>query len=643
MSDPPSKRRKTTPDATTTEDANNNSNTNAPLLQQSPVTHRQSFQSPTRSSLARSNPEVLSHVLARSPKRSPQRQQQGISFGLRDRKALRPSLTTNTESSPLRALSQSPRRGGAIAAAQQQAFAAPPRRISRKLESPRRSVTRESDAEREVRVETTPIRQDDPDEQLASELDSATRELENSGLLAPSSFNDDLPEPELPPTPTQLAREKRLKAAQELLSSPSVGRRLRRDLLRPSRLGVTDVASTEDIREDEDEDLYDPALQERKKLKKELLAQLDELKADVALLENWTNRAKRGYDGQRAGQDDVSNLISLLASTNKTTDRQSDSTTEQPPISTLVSSLLPFSAKAVPIKQRSASPEPINAFALNNIPDPTPYITAFAPLTLEHSTTLSVTPESAITETHEITLSAPPPFPSNQFRIPLHFTTDLQSQRITSISLSKHALSQDAKIPRSLQTWIESRISNPIVGLDISGLCFGINRFWEASVSRARIWSRLRKTQEALSSKKGAKMSKRLSEIDSEPLTGPLKKSDSRIIHPHLQRSSMLFSSPPTALGPAAKRESKLILSCPLTLDPWTSEAQLKPDISIHISELGEAQRRKVEVELKRLFHSVLREEGGGKTVGMNEEREAQGIVKAVEGVMGVLFGVDIL
>lgn len=105
----------------------------------------------------------------------------------------------------------------------------------------------------------------------------------------------------------------------------------------------------------------------------------------------------------------------------------------------------------------------------------------------------------------------------------------------------------------------------------------------------------------------------------------------------------MLFSSPPTPLGPGTKRESKIILSCPLSLDPWTSEAQLKPDISIHISELGEAQRRKIEVELKRLFHSVLREEGGGKTGGMNDQREAQGIVKAVEGVMGVLFGVDIL
>uniref|UniRef100_A0A093UW78 Uncharacterized protein n=1 Tax=Talaromyces marneffei PM1 TaxID=1077442 RepID=A0A093UW78_TALMA len=611
MSDPPSKRRKTTPDATS-EDTNTNSN--APLLQ-SPVTHRQSFQSPTRSSLARSNPEILSHVLARSPTRSPQRQQQGISFGLRDRKALRPSLATNTGSSPLRALSQSPRRGGAIAATQQQVFAAPPRRVSRRIESPRRSVARDTEVrggeqlvEAEKRRETTPIRQNDPDEQLASELDSATRELEHSGLMAPSSFNDDLPEPELPPTPTQLGREKRLKASLDLLSSPSAGRRLRRDLLGPSKLGIGGVAPTEDIRDDEDEELDDPAMQERKKLKRELLEQLDQLKADVAQLENWTNRAKRGYESQRADQEDVSKLISLLASTNKTTDRPPDSATDQPPISTLISSLLPFSAKAVPINKRSASPEPINAFALNNIPDPKPYITAFAPLTLEHSTTLSVSTsqESAIIETHEITLSAPPPFPSSQFRIPLQFTTDLQSQRITSISLSKRA-TQEAQIPPALEAWIESRISSPIVGLDISGLCFGVSRFWEASLCRARIWTRLRQTQEVLLSKKSAKKSKKLSEIDSESLTGPLRKSDSRFIIPHLLRSSMQFSSPPSPLG--SKRESKLILSCPLSLDRWTSEAQLKPDISIHISDQGEAQRTKAEMELKRLFHSVLKEE----------------------------------
>ena len=55
----------------------------------------------------------------------------------------------------------------------------------------------------------------------------------------------------------------------------------------------------------------------------------------------------------------------------------------------------------------------------------------------------------------------------------------------------------------------------------------------------------------------------------------------------------------------------------------------------------------KVEAQLKRLFHSVLREGSSTNTRNrsgiLNEEREVQGIVRAVEGVMGVLFGVDLL
>lgn len=339
---------------------------------------------------------------------------------------------------------------------------------------------------------------------------------------------------------------------------------------------------------------------------------------------------------------------SSILAMNRSNDRQlKSSVPEQPPISTLISSLLPFSAKAVPIDTRPASPEPINAFALNNIPDPKPYITAFAPLSLEHSSSLSLStsgPESgtAITETHDIILSAPFPFPPKQFRVPLRFTTDLQSQRITSVSLSKRLLlSTQAKIPASLQSWIESRISNPVLGLDVLGLCFGINRYWEASMSRARIWSRLRKSQENLRSKDPKK--RKLGEIQAESFTGALKTSDVRSIVPYLQCPSMAFSSFPSNSSDN-RREAQLLLNCPLTLDQWTSEAQIKPDITISISSLSESKRNRVELELKRLFHSVLKDGARGSMMtGLNEERHAQAIVRAVEGVMGVLFGLDVL
>ncbi|OKL62484.1 hypothetical protein UA08_02711 [Talaromyces atroroseus] len=625
MSELPAKRRKTSPstaapvDATAAGDVSANSH-----LLQSPVTHRQSFQSPTRASLARSNPEVLAHVLSRSPTRSPQRQPVSRSsrgnperpLGLRDRKALRPSLT-NEMSSPPRQTIQSPRRGPLAA----QAFAAPPRRVSRRLETPTQGGDIGSGG-----APTTPLnnfmRGSDPDEQLASELNSATRELENSGLLAPSVLPDDSLEPELPPTPTQLGRKR----------MPG------KDLSGPRTLHAAETTLRSEPEPEE------PDVQKRKNVKRELLAQLDQLKTDVAELEKWTDRAKRSLDKPQPDPEAVASLMS--------TDRQSNSPIlEHPPISTLISSLLPFSAKAVPVQARPTSPEPINTFALNNIHDPKPYITAFASLSLEHSQSLSLSTssEGAITETHEIILSAPFPFPQNQFRIPLVFTIELQSQRITSVSLQKDHHASQAKIPSSLQAWIKSRISSPILALDISGLCVGISRYWEASVCRAKIWSRLKKSQEILLAKKGQR---KLSDIRAEQhLTGPLKKSDLRSIVPHLQRSSMLFSpsssiSRSTSNSSGSRRESKLLLSCPLRLDQWTSEAQLQPDISISIPDLSESKRKRVELDMKRLFHNVLREQGKLRkesSTGMNEEREAQAIVNAAEGVMGVLFGLDIL
>lgn len=150
------------------------------------------------------------------------------------------------------------------------------------------------------------MRQNDPDEQLASELNSATRELESSGLLAPSALPDDSLEPELPPTPTELGRRRIKEVSQDLLSSPRPERRIRKDLFGTSTLRSIDVVSNTDTREEE---FNDPTVQKRKGLKRELLAQLAQLKADVAQLEKWTDRAERVFDDQPTDQEDVSSLM----------------------------------------------------------------------------------------------------------------------------------------------------------------------------------------------------------------------------------------------------------------------------------------------------------------------------------------------
>lgn len=310
---------------------------------------------------------------------------------------------------------------------------------------------------------------------------------------------------------------------------------------------------------------------------------------------------------------------------------------ETPPFSALISSLLPFSKKSVPAKKDTTTPEPKNSFALEKTDESKRFLTIFAPLDLTYTSKLSVPSDStsAVTEIHEIIVSAQAPFPQYLYSIPLTFTTELQSERILSISLmKKKAGSTQSKIPPGLQAWIKSRLASPLLKLDISGLCAGVVQFWETSVCRARMWSALREKSEMLAQgKKGG-------DITKISLAEPITKSTLRSLIPHLQRSSMLFTYSPTK-----KQDSpKILLSCPLDLDHWTGEARLKPEISIFAPDLVQAKRNKAERDMKQLFHNLLRtgtssdfENDGGSGWQM------EAIVRATEGVIGVFFGFDSL
>lgn len=115
----------------------------------------------------------------------------------------------------------------------------------------------------------------------------------------------------------------------------------------------------------------------------------------------------------------------------------------------------------------------------------------------------------------------------------------------------------------------------------------------------------------------------------------PLTKSDFRLLAPHLERTTMLFAS-------GRKDELKLILSCVLTLDEWTGEPKLNPEISVASSGVHGSGGAKVEREAKKLFRGLLmhRTKEGDEDV---RDVDADVIVQAIEGVMGVLFGIDII
>lgn len=305
MASSPAKRRKTSPTTAVPIDAPETTQEDSAQDARPAVTHRTSFQSPTRASMARSHPEVLAHALNRSPSRSPQRPSNETGervFGLRGRKALRPSLTA--AGSPGFSILSPRRRSGAI-----QAFAAPPRRVSRRIEVP----DAETDAARRTQEQnvSTPFRRNiSPDEQLASELDSATREAETHYPQASSLLQEEDGEPDLPTIPTELGLEKRPERPRGLLSSPSA-RKSRREGLRPStlRLGHVELSPEDNTSQDDTPE----EVRQKQKQRDELAAQLERLKAEVAQLESWAQRTERPFDAPEPDADAVRNLMLVLS------------------------------------------------------------------------------------------------------------------------------------------------------------------------------------------------------------------------------------------------------------------------------------------------------------------------------------------
>ena len=263
---------------------------------------RASYQSPTRASLARSHPDVLQRALSRSPTKSPQRTTQHAQdpsearvFGLRGRKALRPSIgMTGSPLDPFKKSVVSPaRRASGI-----QAFAAPPRRVSRRIVPSDLMFQSPTAAKRtapEASVTNT------PEVQLASELDGATGGGDGAGDLPGDldqgpSLHDEFEEPDLPPTPTQLGLEKPPDRPMGLgSSSPSARARFGKrqgDIPSPSKLRSVEYGADEEGRSENTDTtgraLLPEPVSKKRKLKKQLTAEVEQLKKDIAELERWS-------------------------------------------------------------------------------------------------------------------------------------------------------------------------------------------------------------------------------------------------------------------------------------------------------------------------------------------------------------------
>ncbi|OJD12556.1 hypothetical protein ACJ73_09330 [Blastomyces percursus] len=719
MLDSPAKRRKSNSSSAIAVSASNTVQQSQVIgidIQKPQRPSRASFQSPTKASLARSHPDVLSRVLSRSPAKTAQqrpasRGRESVSIadgggevengqsGVRGSRLPRPSSLSATSALvtelPIRQAIQkfgplSPRRGSNVPVLASQ----PPRKSSQRS---RISLSAEPSAQ--LPAPRPPSRGKDPaPEPIVDESIANGRRTRSS-----SSPDQGHGEPELPPTPTELGLERVPSRRRALLSSSSPSYRqekkrkqsIRDGVKRPSLLKSKDTEVATDNAVDQvafpripfpEEDVPD-LVGDKVKLRDALAAQLARLKEEVAKIEYEAKRYGKPDEYPAPDEDSINNLLELLTTSNPSCVPPPPSPPSPPPVSSLLSFLLPFSSSRFipstePAPPLSTSPPPENPFALQQPADLTPYLTLFAPLSLTAHTTIttstSIRPTSTeepcspsssrITQTHDLALSAPAPFPTHLFQIPITLQTNPESQSVVSISIPAQPLLHhpdkraNHNIPPTLSSWLQARLSNPLLQRDISGLCWGISRYWEADLSRAKIWVQLEELRDRVitstlsSAQKASSVPSRDGDSDKET---EKKTYTPHILLPHLGRTSFLFSavektqqkSEVPAGGSFHSVSPQLLVTCPLGLDLWTSEPQLQPDISVSVPLSSPAGNpEKVEREAKRVFWSFLRSgHGKGKNkckgwkaggYGQVEiDGDAEVLVRAVEGVVGVLFG----
>jgi hypothetical protein len=464
------------------------------------------------------------------------------------------------------------------------------------------------------------------------------------------SLNDGFDEPDLPPTPTQLGLERPPGRPRGLLSSsPSKEqwgkRRAAGDLEQsPSKLRIVDYGADPGRSADHAASVNDVLLPEsvhkKRKLRRELSHDLESLKRDVAKLEGLCEQLEQHGENIEPYLGDLRYVYTVIVDCREITNSRSSLLLSDDPshtsstnprsgtltVSSLVSTLLPFSTKRPP-KPRRASPE-LNPFALDQSAQTDLYLSAFAPLKLTASSnTIPSSKSEPLLERHQLILSPPSSFPSFLYRISVSYETNPETQCLVSLSADI-----DGNTPDYVGQWTKMRLANPLLKLDVSGLCWGINRYWEALVSRAQIWAQIEDKHSDLLPSRSRPRTFQNGKKPTLEDTDATSQSDLRRILPHIERTSLLFKSP----------EKSLLLSCELTLDEWTGEPELTSSICISTTGLDNEPTEKIAQDSKKLFHTIMAEQSTkGSQSGAAGGSDVQAILRATDCVLGVLFGAN--
>ena len=212
---------------------------------------------------------------------------------LRDRKTLRPSPAASRAAtkSPGSLILSPTRKPSGI-----EAFTARFHKVSKRIGS-----SNQAEPEAQIIPEN-----DSREEQLASELDRATRDPEAQDIPTLPLLREE-GEPDLPPTPVQLTLGTQPDRPKDRLSSPSRQYEKRKGYeLESSPLKPNDE---QPLVGDSDLDDVPEAVKKKRAEKRDLSAELQQLKDEIAQLESWAQRSERPDDYLKPDAESVNKLM----------------------------------------------------------------------------------------------------------------------------------------------------------------------------------------------------------------------------------------------------------------------------------------------------------------------------------------------
>ncbi|OCL08743.1 hypothetical protein AOQ84DRAFT_354346 [Glonium stellatum] len=225
-----------------------------------------------------------------------------------------------------------------------------------------------------------------------------------------------------------------------------------------------------------------PKEKAKKQEKERLLLQMKSLQDEVQLYERVVERSRSVSSDDPPDDIDLDELITLV----NNADHSSTAVSAQQkplPVSSLLSSFLPFSKPPLQTQAPSKSPEkPTPSHAPLHVDDPLPYLRLFTALKYASYICMpdpsSSPTASQLYQIHTINVVAP----QKLFVATIVMTIDTSTQQVVDLKIPHISLWAE----RELGTWIREKALKK----DVGAVCWALRSYWDVSVRRAECWTK---------------------------------------------------------------------------------------------------------------------------------------------------------